>query len=87
MTREQFLSQYTGEWSPSDGHWFGLDFCWRGQEYRFQTDSMYHPANTVLPDGREARFGVCADWRIRHAAGSAGAVPHLGNAFGRHSRR
>ena len=58
MTREQFLSQYTGEWSPSDGHWFGLDFGWRGQEYRFQTDSMYHPANTVLPDGREARFGV-----------------------------
>lgn len=43
MTREQFLSQYTGEWSPSDGHWFGLDFGWRGQEYRFQTDSMYHP--------------------------------------------
>ena len=40
------------------GHWFGLDFGWRGQEYRFQTDSMYHPANTVLPDGREARFGV-----------------------------
>lgn len=58
MTREQFLSQYTGEWSPSDGHWFGLDFGWRGQEYRFQTDSMYHPSNTVLPDGREARFGV-----------------------------
>ena len=28
MTREQFLSQYTGEWSPSDGHWFGLDFGW-----------------------------------------------------------
>ena len=39
MTREQFLSQYTGEWSPSDGHWFGLDFGWRGQEYRFQTDA------------------------------------------------
>ena len=52
MTREQFLSQYTGEWSPSDGHWFGLDFGWRGQEYRFQTDSMYHPANTVLPQCR-----------------------------------
>ena len=32
MTREQFLSQYTGEWSPSDGHWFGLDFGWRGQD-------------------------------------------------------
>lgn len=32
MTREQFLFQYTGEWSPSDGHWFGLDFGWRGQD-------------------------------------------------------
>jgi hypothetical protein len=35
-----------------------LDFGWRGQEYRFQTDSMYHPVSTVLPDGREARFGM-----------------------------
>lgn len=27
MTREQFLSQYTGEWSPSDGREarFGMD--------------------------------------------------------------
>ena len=58
MTREQFLSQYTGEWSPSDGHLFCLDFGWHGQEYRFQTDSMYHPVNTVLPDGREALFGM-----------------------------
>ena len=56
--QDQFLSQYTGEWSPSDGHWLGLDFGWHGQVYRFQTDSMYNPQNTILPDGREARFGV-----------------------------
>ncbi len=25
---EQFLSQYTGEWNPSEGHWLGLDFIY-----------------------------------------------------------
>ena len=55
---EQFASQYTGEWSPSDGHWYGLDFIWHGKEYRFQTGSMYNEENTVLPDGREAMFGL-----------------------------
>ena len=63
MTREQFLSQYTGEWSPSDGHWFGLDFGWRGQEYRFQTDSMYHPANTVLTGVK--RDSACTKKKVR----------------------
>ncbi len=55
---EQFTSQYTGEWSPSDGHWLGLDFIWHGNEYRFQTGSMYNPENSILPDGREAIFGL-----------------------------
>ena len=22
----EFLTQYIGEWAPSEGHWFGLDF-------------------------------------------------------------
>ena len=55
---KQFLSQYTGEWNPSDGHWHGLDFRWNGKVYRFQTDSMFNAENTILPDGRKARFGV-----------------------------
>ena len=25
-TLEDFTTQYTGEWNPSEGHWFGLDF-------------------------------------------------------------
>ncbi len=54
----QFTSQYIGKWNPSEGHWFGLDFIWHGNEYRFQTDSMYNPNNTILPDGREAIFGL-----------------------------
>ena len=37
---EQFLSQYVGEWQPSVGHWCGLDFRYRGEEYRFQTGRM-----------------------------------------------
>ena len=55
---DQFLSQYTGEWGPSDGHWYGLDFAWNGCEYRFHTGSMYESEPVTLPDGREADFGV-----------------------------
>ena len=55
---DQFTSQYTGEWGPSDGHWYGLDFLWRGKEYRFNTGSMYNAENTILPDGQEAIFGL-----------------------------
>ena len=55
---EEFTSQYVGIWGPSDGHWFGLDFTYKGVEYRFQTCSMYETKNTILPDGREAIFGL-----------------------------
>ena len=36
----------------------GLDFIFRGNEYRFNTGSMYEEHNTLLPDGREAIFGL-----------------------------
>ena len=55
---EDFTSQYIGEWAPSDGHWFGLDFSYNNVEYRFNTGSMYEPANSILTDGREAVFGI-----------------------------
>lgn len=55
---EEFKSQYIGVWEPSDGHWFGLDFSYRGVEYRFNTGSMYGMNNTILADGREAVFGL-----------------------------
>lgn len=55
---KEFTSQYIGEWGPSDGHWLGLDFIFRGNEYRFNTGSMYEEHNTLLPDGREAVFGL-----------------------------
>lgn len=54
---EQFISQYTGEWNPSEGHWFGLDFLYSGTIYRFNTGSMYED-NAVLPDGREVLFTI-----------------------------
>lgn len=57
-TLEEFRSQYIGVWNPSEGHWFGLDFVYMGQEYRFNTGSMYSKSNTVLPDGREALYGL-----------------------------
>lgn len=55
---EEFKSQYIGEWGPSDGHWLGLDFIYNGNIYRFNTGSMYEKSNTILPDGREAIFGL-----------------------------
>ena len=55
---DQFTSQYTGEWSPYEGHWYGLDFLYKGKEYRFNTGSMFNSENTILKDGREAVFGL-----------------------------
>lgn len=54
---EQFISQYTGEWNPSEGHWLGLDFIYHQNEYRFHTGSMYN-TDSKLPDGREVMFGL-----------------------------
>ena len=36
---DDFRSQYIGVWAPSEGHWLGLDFSYKGNEYRFQTGS------------------------------------------------
>ena len=47
---EEFISQYIGEWGPSDGHWFGLDFLYNGTEYRFNTGSIYEKQDTILPN-------------------------------------
>lgn len=55
---DEFTSQYIGIWSPSEGHWLGLDFSYNGDEYRLHTGSMYNPQNTILQDGREAIFGL-----------------------------
>ena len=57
-TIEDFTSQYIGEWNPSEGHWFGLDFSYHNKEYRFHTGSMYNSEDTILADGREAVFGL-----------------------------
>jgi len=53
----EFVSQYVGEWNPSEGHWLGLDFLYHGSEYRFHTGSMYE-TDSKLPDGREIMFGI-----------------------------
>lgn len=57
-TLKDFTSQYTGNWNPSDGNWYGLDFYYRGNEYRFHTGTMYANENEVLEDGREVLFGL-----------------------------
>ena len=64
---EEFTSEYIGIWSPSNGHWFGLDFKYNGVTYRLHTGSMYHRENTTLSDGRELLFGL---YRLLDAAGA-----------------
>ncbi|MBP3871427.1 MAG: hypothetical protein J6E46_10695 [Faecalicoccus sp.] len=61
---EEFKSQYIGIWNPSEGHWLGLDFVYKGEEYRFNTGSMYSKSNTILPDGKEAIFGLYRKNRV-----------------------
>ena len=46
---DEFTSQYTGEWAPSEGHWFGLDFSYNGREYRFNTGSMFNRQSMIEP--------------------------------------
>ena len=55
---EEFTSQYVGEWWPTREHWLGLDFSYHGTEYRLHTWSMYKGEIKVLPDGRDAVFGL-----------------------------
>lgn len=57
-TLDDFTSQYTGEWNPSESHWFGLDFSYHGKEYRFHTGAMHQEFDTILSDGRVALFGL-----------------------------
>ena len=57
-TLKEFTDEFIGEWSPSQGHWFGLDFKYNGIAYRLHTGSIYQSDNTVLSDGRTAVFGI-----------------------------
>lgn len=36
----------------------GLDFSYNGTEYRFNTGSIYEKQDTILPNGKEALFGL-----------------------------
>lgn len=54
----EFTSQYIGEWAPSDGHWFGLEFKYMGKEYRLHTGIMYDADPRYTADGREVLFGL-----------------------------
>lgn len=55
---DEFKNEFVGEWSPTNGHWYGLDFSYKNEEYRLNTGSMYNEENTILEDGSIALFGV-----------------------------
>ena len=54
----EFRSQYVGVWAPSEGHWFGLDFRYKGTEYRLHTGTMYGIKEIVDPNGIARQFGL-----------------------------
>ena len=56
QTLDEFVQQYTGEWAPSEGRWYGLDFSYKGEEYRFHTGSMY--GNSSQKVGNNTLFGI-----------------------------
>ena len=55
---EEFTSQYIGEWSPSDGHWFGLEFRYEAHDYRLHTGIMHESGPERDSEGREILFGL-----------------------------
>ncbi len=55
---DELKSQYVGVWGPSDNHWLGLDFSYRGIEYRLHTGAMYGDNESVDPDGVLRQFGL-----------------------------
>ena len=55
---EEFINEYNGIWNPSEGHWLGIDFKYDNMIYRMQTGPMYQQKITILPDGRDAVFGI-----------------------------
>ena len=79
----EFTSQYIGEWGPSDGHWLGLDFSYKGDEYRLHTGSMYNPSNTILQDGREAMFGLYI--KVPEKARISSSDNHIYNLLGEYA--
>ncbi len=54
----EFLTQYVGEWAPSEGHWFGLDFSYKGNEYRLHTGTMYGEKVKTDDSGKIVQFGL-----------------------------
>ena len=71
---DDFTSQYTGEWDPVEGHWYGLNFSYNGTRYRFNTWSEANKNLTVLPDGRKARFGLLKKFIRKPEIYSAGRI-------------
>ena len=57
-TLSEFTDEFIGEWSPSNEHWWGLEFRYCGVEYRLHTGTMYKEEETVLEDGRPVMFGL-----------------------------
>ena len=53
---EEFTSQYIGEWAPSDGHWLGLEFRYKGEDYRLHTGAMFSNEPKYNPHGEEIVF-------------------------------
>ena len=54
----EFTSEFIGVWGPSDNHWFGLDFEYRGTVYRLHTGPMRRDDPRQDSCGSEILFGL-----------------------------
>ena len=58
LSVEQFKSEFTGVWSPSDNLWTALDFTYGEKGYRLDTGWMYGSEPKKTRDGKDAVFYV-----------------------------
>lgn len=55
---EQFKSEFTGVWSPSDNLWTAIDFTFGDKGYRMDTGRMYNTEPEKTKDGEGAVFYI-----------------------------
>lgn len=55
---DELRTMFTGYWSPSEDKFLGMDFEYRGCEYRLHTGAMYKDHMDILPDGRKSLFNL-----------------------------
>ncbi|MDD6727969.1 MAG: hypothetical protein PUE08_01945 [Eubacteriales bacterium] len=46
----EFISQYSGTWSPSNEQWLGLEFRYKDEYYRFDSGDNFSVSKIIFSD-------------------------------------